>query len=382
MGLVEGYELMNLTLTKPELRAQLEIDLKGICDGVKNSQEVLRQQIEIYRECFQKIIREVNSLDRAMATRFEEEPELEAMPDIPITVIHDILKCPKCRANTMVVRQKKDNSGSFISCLGYPNCKNAVWLQEDVKEISSIDEKCTNCGGENHKIRLKFKHASMLGMVDEKPEFSRIEQYYYITCLLCDSKLRTLLRIPHDAVKVVGNLVGAASNAVHHAPRNNNQARNYGTNAAQPPPPPPRNDTQNRPNWFDDDNNNNGDDHRPNGGSGAIALPRSNWGNQNTSSSINQNQNQNQKPTTSKTVKCNCGILTMRFVCKKEGANLNRAFLKCSKNSCRYFQWEDSISNNNQPGTSGTIVAAGRAVRHCGICKLPGHNRTKCPNLN
>lgn len=154
MGLVEGYELMNLTLTKPELRAQLEIDLKGICDGVKDPQEVLRQQIEIYRECFQKIMREVNSLDRAMATRFEEEPEImEAALDIPITIVHDLQKCPKCQANTMVVKQKKDNSGSFIGCLGFPKCKNAIWLQDDVKEISSIDEKCTNCGGENHKVK-------------------------------------------------------------------------------------------------------------------------------------------------------------------------------------------------------------------------------------
>lgn len=220
----------------------------------------------------------------------------------------------------------------------------------------------------------------MLGMVDEKPEFSRIDHYYYITCLLCDSKLRTLLRIPHDAVKNVGNMIGAASNAVHHAPRNN-QARNFGTNAApppaRPPPPPPGNNTQNRrSNWFDSDDNN--DDNRP-GGSGAVALPR--WGNQNNPNTNNQNQ----KPTTSKTVKCNCGQFATRLVCKKEGANLNRAFLKCPKNSCKFFQWEDTMSNNNQQGTSGYAGGGNnqvRTARKCGICKLTGHNRTNCPNKN
>lgn len=234
---------------------------------------------------------------------------------------------------------------------------------------------------------MKFRQAAMLGMVDENPEFSRIEQYYYITCLFCDSKLRSLLKIPHDSVKNVGNIVGAASNAVHHAPRNNNQARSFGTNAApQARPPSPGNNTQNRRNWFDHDINN--DDHRPSGG-GADALPR--WGNQNNTSS--NKQNKVQKPTTSKTVKCNCGQLATRFVCKKEGVNLNRPFNKCAKNICKFFQWDDTATssnnnnndNNNQPGTSGSSGRSNNQtgiVRRCTLCKMPGHNRTRCPNKN
>lgn len=152
MALVEGYEVMNLTLSKPQLRAGLEVDLKRICEGTKNPAEVLSEQIEIYRNCFRIIIQKIQDLDRAMASRFDEEPmEVDDNPLI-ITTVHELFKCPKCRTSSMIIRNKKDNSGSFISCQGYPNCKHAIWLDKDLKEIVSLDEKCTTC--DSHKVRF------------------------------------------------------------------------------------------------------------------------------------------------------------------------------------------------------------------------------------
>lgn len=52
MGLVEGYEAMELELSQPRLRAQLEVDLKLICEGRKDPQAVLREQIEQYKQCY------------------------------------------------------------------------------------------------------------------------------------------------------------------------------------------------------------------------------------------------------------------------------------------------------------------------------------------
>lgn len=210
----------------------------------------------------------------------------------------------------------------------------------------------------------------MLARIDERPEYSRIEDAFYITCLVCDSSLRNLLNISHDAVKPLGNVIGAASNPIHQPFGNNQQPRNFGTNAPQPPPSQNR-----RPNWFDNDNNNN-DDHNDRGG-GAIA--------------INKNQNNAQRPTTSKTDRCNCGHFAARFICKKDGPNQNRPFLKCSKNVCKYFQWDDvphanntNNFNRNQPSGSGLNQTNNRPTssRKCGICKLSGHNRKNCPNNN
>lgn len=45
MGLVEGYDAMGLSFSKPHLRAGLESDLKDICEGRKQPLEVLQQQV-------------------------------------------------------------------------------------------------------------------------------------------------------------------------------------------------------------------------------------------------------------------------------------------------------------------------------------------------
>lgn len=43
----------------------------------------------------------------------------------------------------MNVRQKKNNADEFyISCVSYPNCKNAVWLPTIVKKLEVLSETC------------------------------------------------------------------------------------------------------------------------------------------------------------------------------------------------------------------------------------------------
>lgn len=69
MGLVEGYESVELPLAKPHLRAGLERDLKLICTGHRAPNDVLTEQIEIYRETFRKMTGQADALDRSMANR-------------------------------------------------------------------------------------------------------------------------------------------------------------------------------------------------------------------------------------------------------------------------------------------------------------------------
>lgn len=43
---------MGFRLSKPKLRADLEKDLQAICDGAKQPDEVLRQQVACYKDIF------------------------------------------------------------------------------------------------------------------------------------------------------------------------------------------------------------------------------------------------------------------------------------------------------------------------------------------
>lgn len=229
-------------------------------------------------------------------------------------------------------------------------------------------------------------------MMRENPAYSRMDGYNYITCFVCDSELRNELRISHASIIPLGSVVGAASRPVHQANiGGNNQARGFGTNVAQPLP-----QAQNRQNWFNNANNNNSNDDDNQQPPPGPAPAR--WGNQNTNAT-NQNKsgwnnnNQNQRPSNSSSIRCNCNEPTLRLVCKKEGPNQNRSFLKCAKSTCRFFQWDDQPANqprnnssfgNNSRGGGGAGRGGGgggsRAPRKCGICRGTGHTRITCPN--
>lgn len=69
MGLVEGYESVDLPLAYPELRAGLERDLKLICTGERVPGDVLREQIEKYKEVYRVITSRIEAMDASLANR-------------------------------------------------------------------------------------------------------------------------------------------------------------------------------------------------------------------------------------------------------------------------------------------------------------------------
>lgn len=69
MGLVDGYDSVSLPLAYPELRAELERDLKLICTGQRNPNDVLREQIEQYKEVYRVITAQIEAMDASLANR-------------------------------------------------------------------------------------------------------------------------------------------------------------------------------------------------------------------------------------------------------------------------------------------------------------------------
>ncbi|XP_070500540.1 DNA topoisomerase 3-alpha [Chironomus tepperi] len=440
MGLVEGYKLMKLTLSQPELRAGLEVDLKAICEGRKDPNEVLQQQIEIYKNCYRTITREVALLDRAVGNRFGVQPDNNAQP-LQITSIHKLFKCPKCQTEAVIIRKKKDNTGSFFSCQGYPTCKHAIWLSMNVKDVTSLDEKCTNCNNENHKIKIKFSQPYMLSQVDEVPAYSRIENGHYITCIYCDSKAREVLQIKTEDVKHLGNVVGASTRPVvqrnqvisnnpprnnnstltNNPPRNNNSnpqgSRNFGTSAGNNTNNRPWNDrnrnsgsssnnnsNNNRRGWQDSSNSsgsNNNSNNNQQQGFGNLFQNFSNNNNQNNNYGNSQNQRRNwfnndsngnrgdaddrrrEKDTLNSlpNIMCGCQTVALKLIVKKDGPNKSRPFYKCNGDKCKFFQWGDvPLPPNVQAMQAGGSGGSERGTKKCGICRQTGHNRKNCPN--
>ncbi|KAL3195298.1 hypothetical protein MRX96_015776 [Rhipicephalus microplus] len=57
---------MGLEMSKPHLRAELEADLKKICEGAKNAKDVLRHQVNLYRDVFYDSERQIRKLGEAL----------------------------------------------------------------------------------------------------------------------------------------------------------------------------------------------------------------------------------------------------------------------------------------------------------------------------
>ena len=65
IALCEGYDSMGFAMSKPNLRAELEADLKSICEGNLNPNVVLANQIGKYRSVFERAVQQVEKIEAA-----------------------------------------------------------------------------------------------------------------------------------------------------------------------------------------------------------------------------------------------------------------------------------------------------------------------------
>ncbi|XP_058446097.1 DNA topoisomerase 3-alpha [Malaya genurostris] len=437
MGLVEGYESMELPLAQPELRAGLEADLKLICEGRKDPKIVLQEQILKYKEAYRVITEKARALDQAMGQRLNHTPR-----DAPTNQfstggsasIQEVCKCPKC-GQMMCLRTKKDGNGYYLGCLGFPDCKNSVWFDENIKEVTGTDEVCPKCGGINKKMAVKFRHARFYGLLNH------VNDQTYKTCIVCDDKFCDILGINTSLVKQFrpnGIRADIAIPPRGTVPRSSNNSR---------PTIPPNRLAQNSndrssgyntgSNNWSSHNDDDDDDDRRGGGGGAIVAGRKNvpantgWGGSWNSSIVvtpnasnsarnrtNDSQAQNSR-SHDEQVMCRCSLPTKELTVKKDGPNKGRPFFACPKaqnEQCGFFQWADentapqassgsswgshsrlpSRANGNSSewgrthGNSGDgqgpkgkggrgTGERGKVTRKCGFCRQEGHTKAKCP---
>lgn len=201
MGLYEAYDAMDLVLAKPLLRAEFEADLKKICCGEKDPKEILQDQIQKYKEAYKVILSKITAMDEKIALRINETPVEISTNEISNeneSHIKEFFTCPKCLISPMALKRKK-TSGWFLGCLNFPECKNAVWLNEELKEVSASDEKCRCCNSRILKVKLTSPYYRNIFDVPDG---------LYETCLWCDNKFRETFNINVDQVKKVGAIVG------------------------------------------------------------------------------------------------------------------------------------------------------------------------------
>ncbi|KAM4697714.1 DNA topoisomerase 3-alpha [Rhinophrynus dorsalis] len=308
MGLVEGYDSMGFEMSKPDLRAELESDLKLISEGKKDKFTVLRQQVQKYKQVFVEAVAKANKLDQALSQYFGQAAEPVELPEIYAETPLPVRKCPQCNKD-MVLKTKRDG-GYYLSCVGYPSCKSSAWFPSFVLEVSRDDSVCSICKPHPvHKLKMKFKRGSI-------PPLMPLE---LVGCIGgCDETLREILDLKY---------LHGGTRAVQQGPRESNhlqvnQASNrlgdHGVGRGRQPPAKI--------------------DKRP-----AVVKPPVSRG----APPVTANNENND-------VVCNCGVSAVQLTVRKEGPNQGRPFYKCNGGACNFFLWAD------QQEGAGSNPSAGR----------------------
>ncbi|XP_061849050.1 DNA topoisomerase 3-alpha isoform X1 [Colius striatus] len=335
MGLVEGYDSMGYEMSKPDLRAELEADLKLICEGKKDKSAVLQQQVQKYKQVFIEAVARANKLDQALAQYFGEATEIaeqeEVYPAMPVPV----RKCPQCN-NDMVLKTRK-NGGFYLSCTGYPTCKVAVWFPDFVLDVARDESVCAVCKPHPvHRLKFKFKRGSV-------PPMMPLE---FIGCIGgCDDMLKELLDLkylhrssqPTSASQQANHLqanssFNRASGDNRHVRGNTNLAPGHLlslSSARTPRAAPPA---------------------APEDGTNAVV--------------------------------CNCGSEALLLTVRKEGPNQGRRFYKCNAGACNFFLWADQQPEDRNEaaprGFAGRGPGAGRGPELFGSSSAERGGSTVC----
>lgn len=441
MGLVEGYNSMGYEMSKPNLRAELEADLKLVSAGRKDKHTVLQHYIQKYKTVFIESARKAKKLDEALSPYFgaaqvitEEEEQVMELP-LPVR------KCPNC-GRDMVLKKKREGTSKYLSCTGYPTCKTAVWFPEMVLEVSRDDSVCPTCRPHPvHMLKFKFRRGSL-------PPMMPLE---FVGCIGgCDETLREILDLKYLRP------VGSAATDSRPTPsrtastRPPNISPPVSVTSWTPPPLPPGGGVLNDRTSSNDaivcncgqdailltvrkDGPNQGRQfYKCNAGSCNFFLwanecgqqelpalphprssqPRPSLGFRNAS--VDGSRNGGSGDHGGETM-CNCNQAAVTRTVQKDGPNKGRLFHTCGKpreQQCGFFQWADENvpppgsfgsgynssgynssgynsgqSSSNRGGNgrkkagdaSGNRAPAAKKSRNCGICHLPGHTRVTCP---
>ncbi|XP_063995529.1 DNA topoisomerase 3-alpha [Diachasmimorpha longicaudata] len=350
IGLVMGYDNMGFQMSKPNLRAELENDLKLICDGQKTPQEVLQIQIDKYREVFRIALGRANLIDTALSEYLDERPtdapELD-MTEPPEEVV--IFKCPKCSSN-MTLKDKRTGGGKYIGCMGFPGCTNAIWFPETVTGVEVLPDSCNRCQG-FRKLRVMIRPGTvpLLG--------SQVD-----TCVGgCDQMFNEIMGIRETTIKRGAGLPDSGYGSNQNTQRSQRstlgsvgaQSRPIGgvppgpstqSTGPRPPPAPPR---------------------PPNPGPRG---PPGNTRNSKRSSDSRSDPPGSKKPRVAPSAPtsisqppqngvhafmCDCRQPAIPLTVRKEGPNQGRMFYKCSKpkdTGCNFFLWADDANHGeHQP---------------------------------
>ncbi|KAL3729037.1 hypothetical protein ACJRO7_033608 [Eucalyptus globulus] len=361
-ALVMGYDDMGYKLWKPNLRSMMEFDMRAVSEGAKTKAEVLETCLQQMKACFLDARSNKQKLMEAMAVFFERAAQTAR--DEQHVVGEFVRLCGLCHQSNMVLKRNRD--GNFmVGCLGFPQCRNVVWLPGSVSEAVVTANICNSCSpGPIYMIQFKFRRL-------EIPPYFGVD---HLGCIGgCDDTLQQLTEICGTGSRMSAARGGGPTPLSSSAQRSNSRQQAC-SNCRQL-------------------------------GHSSTDCPSVISGTRN-SRSRRADQQDGGLSVSCDTCGASCPMRTANTA-----NNKGRKFYSCQSEGCNFFVWEDSLQNgggrhganggasnsrarSNSLGgrgrggrggnnaTNGTFVSAtGDPVTgRCYVCGDPSHFANACPN--
>lgn len=86
---------------------------------------------------------QAEKIDAALATYFNTRPVPVGANQGAVEGMPTVTKCHLCRCS-IVVKQRPNNAGWYLGCLGFPDCRTSLWFPSNVTDVSLHDNFCPN----------------------------------------------------------------------------------------------------------------------------------------------------------------------------------------------------------------------------------------------
>ncbi|BBM97047.1 DNA topoisomerase III [Marchantia polymorpha subsp. ruderalis] len=354
-ALVMGYDSMGYELWKPYLRAMMENDMKAVSEGTKSKDVVLASCLQQMQDCFLDARQKKEKLCEAMELFFERAQGGRTQGGEAIGEF--VRCCPTCQQSNMLLKKRQDGN-YFVSCSGYPLCRDVVWLPNAISEASVQSQACEVCGpGQVFKIRFKFRRAEI------PPQYSTD----YTGCVGgCDDILKEIIEMCGTGSRpsAGGIRSGGSNSSVTNRRTGQGNATNYSTE----------------------------------GSSGRACSNCGQLGHYSTDCPRGQGQGSGRRQSGStaagsnEDIRCSCNEQCVLLTANTE-ANRGRQFYGCPSRTCGFFLWEDAGQNsgrvpqstvtrrsNSFSGSTNTRAQSGQGVSRANGSR--GRGRTTISTTN
>lgn len=151
--LMKGLSLTVPILVRPEIRAKIEALIQEVEDGKKEFEAALEEGTALIKEMYSQLEANKKELTSSIAGTIKDEVALEDKKNYIGT----------CKACGHVLRIVQTDSGRFVGCTGYPDCRNSYPLPKAGALTVLRSKECKKEGVAVLKVGNKYNWAVGIG---------------------------------------------------------------------------------------------------------------------------------------------------------------------------------------------------------------------------